>query len=136
MFVVKKMQPSTTATQQREKVQLEPVTPGLLADVVRRIVAAVDPDKIILFGSCARGTLHETSDIDLYIIKSGDYNHFELQGEVYELLADIRRDFDVLVRTPEEMERALASGNTFVRRQVLERGRMVYERATETAAVP
>jgi predicted nucleotidyltransferase len=107
-----------------------------LATVVRRIVTAVDPDKIILFGSCARGTLHETSDIDLYIIKSGNYNHFELQGEVYELLADIRRDFDVLVRTPEEVEHALANGNTFVRRQVLERGRMVYERATETAAVP
>lgn len=126
------MQPTTTAPRQREKIRLEPVTPELLSEVVRRIVAAVDPDKIILFGSCARGTLHETSDVDLYIIKSGDYNRFELQGEIYGLLADVRRDFDVLVRTPEQIERALSSGNSFVRR-VLERGKVVYERATQTA---
>lgn len=32
----------------REKIRLEPVTPALLEEVVRRIVAAVDPDRIIL----------------------------------------------------------------------------------------
>jgi predicted nucleotidyltransferase len=128
------MQSTSVATRQRESIPLDPITPELLTEVVRRIVEAVDPDKIILFGSCARGTLHENSDIDLYIIKSGDYNRFELQGEIYELMADIRRDFDVLVRTPEQIEFALANGNSFVRR-ILEQGKVVYERATQTAAL-
>ncbi|MCS6860384.1 MAG: nucleotidyltransferase domain-containing protein, partial [Abditibacteriales bacterium] len=95
------------------------------------IVAAVDPDKIILFGSYAQGTPHAHSDIDLYIVKSGDYDRFALQGEVHELLSDIRRDFDVLVRTPEQIEHALSNGNSFVRR-VLKQGKVVYERATQT----
>jgi predicted nucleotidyltransferase len=42
-----------------DKIDLERVTPELLQEVVRRIVAAVDPDKIILFGSHACGTPHE-----------------------------------------------------------------------------
>jgi predicted nucleotidyltransferase len=109
--------------------RLEPVTPALLTEVVHRIVAAVDPDKIFLFGSYARGTPHETSDVDLYVIKSGNYDHFELQGKIFGLLADIRRDFDILVRTPEQVERALSNGNSFIRR-VLERGKVVYERTT------
>jgi predicted nucleotidyltransferase len=128
------MQSTTVEIRQREVIPLDPITPELLTEVVRHIVEAVNPDKIILFGSCARGTLHENSDIDLYIIKSGNYNHFDLQGEIHELLADIRRDFDVLVRTPEQIEFALANGNSFVRR-ILEQGKVVYEQATQTAAV-
>jgi predicted nucleotidyltransferase len=123
------MQPTTTAPREREKIQLEPVTPELLAEIVRRIVTAIDPDKIILFGSYAHGTLHEWSDVDLFIIKSGKYSRFDLQGQIYALLDDIYRDFDVLVRTPEAVERIAADPtNPFVRREVLEKGKVIYER--------
>ena len=43
----------------------------VLADVVQRIVRAVDPDRIVLFGSGARGTMKAGSDLDLLIIKAG-----------------------------------------------------------------
>ncbi|MCS6861892.1 MAG: nucleotidyltransferase domain-containing protein, partial [Abditibacteriales bacterium] len=97
--------------------------------VVRRIVAAIDPDKIILFGSYAHGTPHEWSDVDLFIIKSGSYSKFDLQGKVDSLFWDMSLPMDVLVRTPEAVERMAADPtNPFVRREVLEKGKVIYER--------
>ena len=43
----------------REKIKLEPITPELINEVIERIVKAIDPDKIILFGSLAKGNRHE-----------------------------------------------------------------------------
>ena len=42
----------------------------ILADIVQRIVRAVDPDRIVLFGSGARGTMKAGSDLDLLIVKA------------------------------------------------------------------
>ena len=44
----------------------------VLNEIVRRLVEAVDPDRIILFGSRARGDARPDSDIDLLIIKDTD----------------------------------------------------------------
>jgi predicted nucleotidyltransferase len=42
-----------------------------LQEITRRIVAAANPVKVILFGSQARGTAHPGSDLDLLVIESG-----------------------------------------------------------------
>ena len=42
---------------------------GILEDIIRRIVEVADPEKIILFGSAARGEMGRNSDVDLLIIK-------------------------------------------------------------------
>lgn len=122
------MQPTTAPPRERDRTGLEAVTPELLSEVVRRIVAGIDPDKIILFGSHVQGASHETSDIDLFIVKAGVRDRRKAAGEIYGLLSDIQRDFDVLVTTPEGIQRALAAGNSFVRIRVLEEGRVLYER--------
>ncbi len=128
------MNDQTLTTQ--TKTHLTPVTPELLAEVVRRIVAAIDPDKIILFGSYAHGTPRPWSDVDLFIIKSGHYSKFDLQGKVDSLFWDMNLPLDVLVRTPEAVARMAAEpANTFVRREVLERGKVLYERR-KSVAVP
>lgn len=117
---------------------MEPLTPDLLAEIVRRIVAASDPDKIIVFGSYARGTAQRWSDLDLFIVKSGIYDKFELQGNLDGLFWDLSLPLDVLVRTPQSVTRmAREPGNTFVRQEVLERGKVIYERgkAINTASV-
>ena len=44
--------------------------PDVLDEVVQRIVAVADPEKIILFGSAARGELGPDSDLDLLVVKS------------------------------------------------------------------
>lgn len=48
------------------------VDEDVLQDIVRRLVAAVDPDRIILFGSRARGDAKPDSDVDLLLIKASD----------------------------------------------------------------
>ncbi len=40
-----------------------------LDDIIRRVVDAVQPDKIILFGSAARDGLHAANDVDLLVIR-------------------------------------------------------------------
>lgn len=124
---------STTAPRRREKIRLEPVTPELLAEVVRRIVAAVDPDRIILFGSYAQGTPREYSDLDLLVVKSDLSNPMDLAEEIYGLFWDKAIAIDIRVSSPDRIERELAYGNSFLRKQVLERGKTVYERVDATA---
>jgi predicted nucleotidyltransferase len=46
------------------------LTAEILQEIVRRIVAAVQPEKIILFGSAARQEMGPDSDLDLLVIKS------------------------------------------------------------------
>ncbi len=45
------------------------VKPSILRDIIRRVVEAAHPDKIILFGSAARGQMGPDSDVDLLVIK-------------------------------------------------------------------
>jgi predicted nucleotidyltransferase len=77
----------------------------VLAEVVRRVVEAARPDKIILFGSAARGEMGPNSDLDLLVIKAGKYNRGRLLTEIYGHLADVDAAVDVIVATPEEVER-------------------------------
>ena len=47
------------------------MTQSLLDEVLRRIIEAVQPERIILFGSAARGDAGLASVIDLLVIKAG-----------------------------------------------------------------
>jgi uncharacterized protein len=77
----------------------------VLADVVRRIVAAARPDKIILFGSAARGEMGPNSDLDLLVVKAGKFHRRRLTRAIYCHLEGIDASVDVVVATPEEVER-------------------------------
>src|SRR5271166_1994666 len=77
----------------------------VLADVIRRVVAAAQPDKIILFGSAARGEMGPNSDLDLLVIKGGKYHRRKLTTEIYSHLAGAGAAVDVIVVTPGEVER-------------------------------
>jgi hypothetical protein len=55
----------------------------VLAELVQSVVDAAQPDKIILFGSAARGEMGPNSDIDLLIIKRGKFNHHRLTRDIY-----------------------------------------------------
>jgi predicted nucleotidyltransferase len=51
--------------------------------VVNTIVSTVNPEKIILFGSYARGDYEKDSDIDLLILKKGLKNEREVANDLY-----------------------------------------------------
>lgn len=71
--------------------------------------------RIILFGSYARGTSDEKSDIDLVIVKKTVKRFFDRMAE-FEVLYDLfpGKAIDLLVYNPEELEDI--SHRTFIRR--------------------
>ena len=73
-------------------------------EIVRRIVEAVHPDKIILFGSHARGEAGPDSDVDLLIVAPSDEPNYERTGRLYSLLGGVGVSKDILWATPEELE--------------------------------
>ena len=97
----------------------------ILADIIRRVVEAAQPDKIILFGSAARGEMGPNSDIDLLVIKAGKFNHWRLTTAIYRHLRGKGAPVDVVVVTPEEVE--LYGGSPYlVIHPALSEGRVVY----------
>lgn len=78
---------------------------ALLDQIVRRIVKEVHPERIILFGSAARGELGADSDVDLLVVKSGEYRKRELSWQIRRALRGLDLAFDILVATPQEVER-------------------------------
>lgn len=81
--------------------------------------------KVILFGSFARGDYHATSDLDLLIIKPTSRRFLDRIGDVL-MLCDYSIPLEPLVYTPEEIDRLLAEGNTFIETALAE-GIVFYE---------
>ena len=75
----------------------------VLEEMVRRIVEAVHPDQIILFGSQARGDAGPDSDVDLLIIAPSDLPSWQRTGPLYWLLRGMGISKDILWHTPEEV---------------------------------
>ena len=96
-----------------------------LDDVVRRIVEVAQPEKIILFGSAARGDLGPNSDVDLLIVKEGA-DALELMGDIYMNLDGVGAAVDAVVVTPDDVERYKNSHAVIVK-PALQEGRVVYE---------
>ena len=76
-----------------------------LREIIRRIVEVAQPEKIILFGSAARGEMGPNSDVDLLVVKSGDFDRIRLVGDIYVNLHGVGQAVDVILVTPEQIER-------------------------------
>lgn len=104
-----------------------------LKEAVRRIVEVADPEKIILFGSAARRQMGQGSDLDLLVIKRGEYNRGGLIGEVYRSMHGFGHSVDILLATPEEVER-YRNSYCLVFYPALREGRVIYEKDKSTSA--
>lgn len=78
---------------------------AVLAEIVRRIVAVAAPERIVLFGSAARGEMGPDSDYDLLVIKAGDFHRGRLTDDIYMNLFGVGGAVDVVVVKPEDIER-------------------------------
>jgi predicted nucleotidyltransferase len=83
------------------------------------------PQKIILFGSWARGEADDESDLDLILVKETSARFLDRLSEVYALLANFGA-IDILVYTPQEVAQMLAEGNAFLE-DALAEGIVLYE---------
>ena len=96
-------------------------------EIVRRVVKQFHPEKIILFGSHAKGTAGPDSDVDLLIIMPVSGSKREKQIEIGVALHDIRIPIDIIVTTPEEVERRKNLVGTVIR-PALREGEIIYVR--------
>ena len=113
--------PSHIRDRVREEIERE------LTDWIGRIVAEMQPRRVVVFGSAARGEAGEESDIDLAIIAETELSFFDRIGQALSLYSG-RREVQALVYTPEEWRRMREEGRDFVR-TIEEEGRVLYERA-------
>ena len=89
----------------------------------RRIAREFRPERIILFGSYARGTAKPDSDVDLLVV-ARTTRPLSLAGRILWSLAG-QFPADILVRTPREMERAELDRDSFIT-EVLSTGEVLY----------
>jgi predicted nucleotidyltransferase len=111
------------------RLETDSITPDLIAYVVEKIVHAVDPRQIILFGSRARGQETPSSDLDLLVVQDGGRPSREVRRQIEYLLWGRRFAIDLIVVTPEQVDRNVADGNPFYTRHVLKEGKVLYDRA-------
>lgn len=97
----------------------------MLDEIVRRVVEVAQPDRIILFGSAARGEMGPHSDVDLLVIKSGVEHCGQLEERIYMNLFGVGVPVDVLVVTPEDVAR-IGDRVGSVIRPALREGREIY----------
>lgn len=75
---------------------------SLIDRVVRRIVSEFHPERIIIFGSHARGEAGPDSDVDLLIVMPFDGSKLEKCLEIRQVLRDVPFPLDVIVTRPED----------------------------------
>ena len=92
----------------------------------RQIGLEFRPEKVLLFGSHARRKPRADSDVDLLVIMPTEGKSIHQAVEI-RLSLDHDIPIDVLVRTPEELGKRLAMGDSFLR-EILEKGVILYER--------
>jgi len=99
----------------------------VLEQATERLVRRFDPDKVILFGSSARGTADDRSDVDLLVVT-------EISGSRRALMVAMDRELrglgfarDIVVLTPDEFETDRHIPGT-VARPAAQEGRVLYER--------
>ena len=97
----------------------------VLDDVIQRVVEVAQPERIILFGSAARGRLSRNSDVDLLIIKDAS-DPISLMARIYRRLHGVGVAVDAIVATAEDVERYKDS-HALVFKPALRNGTVVYE---------
>ena len=76
-------------------------TTNILLSIKKQLVNQIDGlEKIILFGSAARGDFTPQSDIDLYIVV--DESGTELENDIYDLADGYDHEFSLIIRSRDE----------------------------------
>ncbi len=115
----------TTRIRNRRSRKRSPLPPPVLADIVRRVVEVATPQRIVMFGSAARGTMRADSDVDLLVVKSGRFHRGRLVDAIYRNLRGAGAPVDVIVVTPEEVEQYRDDPSLIVAPAIRE-GKVVY----------
>jgi len=107
--------------------QLSPQVAKIAAEVTRRILQTVQPQRVLLFGSSVTGKFTKDSDLDVLVIVRGPVHRRQLAQQIYRNLYGILTPVDVVVATEQDVQQhgdAIGS----ILRPALREGRVLYER--------
>ncbi len=99
-----------------------------LDELVHRIVEAVHPLRIILFGSAARGQMGPDSDVDVMVVMPEGVSHIDVGLLLHTRFGGLGFGVDVVVATPDELEQ-YADDIGFVYYDALREGVEIYAAA-------
>jgi len=97
-------------------------------NLVRRIVARIQPQKVIIFGSYAKGTATTKSDLDIFVIKEMDLPMANRADDLNPMLSRLLIPVDVHIYTPQEVEEYGKEQFSFIN-SVLKSGKTVFEKS-------
>lgn len=100
--------------------------PAILADIIGRIVRAARPEKIVLFGSAARGEMGPDSDYDLLVIMVGKFNYWRLMDKIQDHLRGKGAPVDIVLVSAADAER-YKDTHCLVICPALKEGKVVYD---------
>jgi predicted nucleotidyltransferase len=98
-----------------------------IEEMVRRIVAQFHPEKIVLFGSHARGMGGPDSDVDLLVVMRVKGSKRQARLAIRRSLHDIRVPKDIIVTAPGEFEWRKEIVGT-IERPAAQEGQILYAR--------
>jgi predicted nucleotidyltransferase len=101
---------------------------AVLDEVTRRLAEAAHPDKIILFGSYARGDFDKDSDLDLLVILPTVESRFDEMVRLRRVLGDIPMSIDVVVYSVDRVRERQNLRGTMLYHALAE-GRVLYDAA-------
>jgi predicted nucleotidyltransferase len=99
-----------------------------LPQAIKRIVVELKPEKIILFGSYAYGNPTPDSDVDLLVIMETKAREIDRYVAISNLLYPREFPVDIIVKTPKEIKAESQKSGNFFMREILTKGKVVYER--------
>lgn len=108
--------------------EVTPPVPAPIHEMVRRIAAAFDPERIILFGSHARGTAGPDSDADLLVVMEPRGSRRQQATAIDVALIGVPMPADVIVLRPKDLASAKATPGSVIE-QALSEGVLLYERS-------
>lgn len=119
---------NTFAKEKGAGIMTDAETKRVLDEMIQRIITLFQPERIILFGSYAKGQTNSDSDLDLLVVMPVEGSRRGKANEIDLALADRLVPLDVVVVTPEQFEQQRNTPGSIIREAAHE-GKTLYERA-------
>jgi len=95
--------------------------------ISKKIIQNTDPEKIILFGSYAKGDYNDDSDLDFIVVKQSNLPRHKRGLEIRRLFYGLLVPFDLKIYTPEEYNNELKNKYSFLN-SAIKNSKVLYER--------
>jgi len=99
---------------------------AMLQEMVERMCHCAHPEKIVLFGSMARGEQHADSDVDLLVIEQTDLPRYKRASLYRRAVRGMCIAKDIVVYSPKEVAEWETVPNAFIT-TILREGKVLYE---------